>query len=197
LPLFVLGSALAGLILERYLSPRLGVAVVVILLVYSLPFALANRTRSLVRWNRVDDVYHPRSVLYFSDQHESLAHDHIAAANAVNLLSCKDIAIDSYVDRPDSELIGSPRSFYVYPLLSMIHADGSTRNVWYRGVHNWSSRYAYRDKTVPCAVVCFDCARAPVKLSEYQRQGWRPSIFGDIVIFDASRLGFNVERTSE
>jgi hypothetical protein len=187
LPLFVLGSALIGLFLERYIPKRIATVAVSALLIYSVPFVLSNRTRSFVPWRLVDDVYQSRSVMYFSDQHEALASANMAAAEAVNRLNCNDIAIDSYTPLAASEIYGSPRSFYVYPLLAMIHADGGHRTVWYQGVHNWSNGYEeYERHPTPCAVICLDCARVPQKWAEYRGIGGRASAFDYIVVFSAS-----------
>jgi 4-amino-4-deoxy-L-arabinose transferase-like glycosyltransferase len=183
LPLFVLGSALIGLVTERYFPQKLGTAVAVVLLAFALPFAVANRTRSLVPWSRVDDVYHPRAVLYFADEHEVIASANIAAADAVNQLNCNNIAVDSYTSQLASQINSSPMSFYVYPLFALIHA-GRTPTVWYTGVHNWSSKYLDPEShRAPCAVICLDCARVPQKWGEYRGIGGRASVFGDAVIF--------------
>jgi hypothetical protein len=148
-------------------------------------FALTNRSRSLIPWSRVDDVYHPRAELYFTNEHESIAPANIAAAQFVNHLDCRNIAIDTYV--ADPEIKDGPTSFFVYPLLALIHADGGTRTVWYAGVDNLSSRYQKQQlHPAPCAVLCLDCANHPEKWSEYSTMG-RPSVFGNIVIF--SRAG--------
>jgi hypothetical protein len=184
LPLFVVGSALTGFVLERQFSRRVGIAIGLLLIASALPFVIANRQRSLVRWSLVDDIYHPRSVLYFTDTHETVAPLYIAAADAVNKLDCGDIGMDSYVSPVDAG--HDPRSFFVYPLLAMIHADGINRRVWYSGVHNLTSRYLDAESHgTPCAVVCLDCARVPSKWAEYKRVGWRASVFDYIVVFSA------------
>jgi hypothetical protein len=183
LPLFVLGSVLIGILLGRLAAKGLSVALTALFLIFSLPFALANRTRSLVPWTAVDNIYHPRAELYFSDQHEPVAAANIAMAEAVNRADCRYVALDSYVDRPDSTIVRMPKSFFVYPTLSLIHADGQRRTVWYTGVHNWSSRYAARDKAFACEVVCFDCVRAPDKAADYLQHGWQESVYGNDIIF--------------
>jgi hypothetical protein len=187
LPLFVLGSALIGLALERFFSKMAGTVIAILLLLYALPFALSNRERSLIPWSMVDDVYHPRSVLYFSDQHQMIALANLAAAEAINQGDCRDIAIDSYTTQPSSEINHSPRSFYVYPLFALIHADGRARTVWYSGVHNWSARYAGQEHhPAPCAVICLECANVPEKWAEYRDVGGRASVFDYIVVFSSS-----------
>src|SRR5258708_16146822 len=181
LPLFVIGSALAGIVLERCFSRRYATTIALLLLFWALPFAVANRTRSLVPWNRLTHVYHPRQVLYFSDQHEKEASTYIAAAEAVNQSDCRQVAIDAYVEDPAIE--HSPKSLYIYPLLALIHADGDTRTVWYTGVDNLSSKYADQHAhPVPCAVICLDCATVTKTWAEDQGISHRASVFGYIVI---------------
>ena len=192
LPLFVLGSALVGLILESHFSRRVATALGILLLAYALPFATTNRIRSLIPWSQVNDVYHPRSVLYFSDLHEMIASSHIAAADTVNKLNCSNVAIDSYLALPPSQMTTDPLSFYVYPILAMIHADGRARRVWYTGVHNWSTRYqAGESHPPPCAVICLECAGIPEKWAEYQPLGGRASVFGNVVVFSDFGQGSN------
>lgn len=185
LPLFVLGAALVGLILDQRFPRWVGTAIGVLLLIFALPFALTNHHRSLVRWSHGDDVYQPRSVLYFTDTHETLAPTFIAAADAVNKLDCANIAFDSYVAPSDAG--HDARSFFVYPLMAMTHADGLTRSVWYSGVNNLTSRYAERERhPAPCAVVCLDCANVPAKWDEYRSVGGRASVFDYVVVFSAT-----------
>jgi hypothetical protein len=193
-PLFLLAAAVIGISLAYYARPRISTAVVAALLAYALCFATVNRTRALIPWTRavvpwssVADVYQPRDVQYFADQHERAASANIAAAAYVNELSCRDVAIDSYMPIPDSKLYHSPNSFYVYPLLAMIHADGENRRVWYEGVQNFSAKYA-RTQPHPaaCAVICFDCALTASKWDAYRGVGGRAAVFDDIVVFSSS-----------
>jgi len=184
LPLFVLGSALIGLATEKYFPRHLANTITVILLLCGAFFALTNRSRSLIPWSRVDDVYHSRAELYFTNEHESIAPANITAANFVNHLDCRNVGMDTYV--ADPEIKDSPDSFFVYPLLALIHADGGTRSVWYTGVDNLSSRYQSRQiHPSPCVVICLDCVNHPEKWSEYTYIG-RPSVFGNIVVFGSA-----------
>jgi len=195
-PLFVLGAVLVGLTLERYVSRRIATLASVLLLISASFFALANRTRALIPWSRVDDVYRPRPLLYFTDTHDAEAATYIAAANAVNQLDCGQIAIESYTALPASKINHSPKSFYVYPLLALIHADGRNRSVWYTDVHNLSSRYSNEKlHPAPCAVICLSCAKIPGKWDEYRPVGGRASVFEHIVIFAASGAVANVRES--
>lgn len=181
MPLFVLGAGLVGVVLERYFNKRITHAFLILLVLAGISFALLNRTRSLVPWNRVADVYHPRDRLYFSDQHESIADANIAAAAAVKTLACQDVAIDSYVE---SAVGNTPVSFYVYPMLALLHVDGETRRAWYSGVNNRSSHYGdWESHRSPCAVICLGCARVSAKWAEYSSLGGKPLVFDYIVVF--------------
>src|ERR1700730_1500931 len=181
LPLFVLGSALIGLALEKYFPRSFVNTIAVLLLLLGTFLALNNRSRSLIPWSRVDDVYHPRAELYFTNEHESIAPANIAAADFVNHLDCRNIGIDSYL--ADPEIKDGPESLFVYPLLALIHAGDGMQKVWYTGVDNLSSRYEKQQvHPTPCAVICLDCANYSEKSTEYSSIG-RASVFGNIVIF--------------
>jgi hypothetical protein len=179
LAFFVVGAALLGVTLERYLPRKVATAIAALMLLYAVPFVVANRTRSLIPWSRVETIYHPRPYQYFLDAHSAIAPANLAAADFVNHLSCNRIALDVYLDDPAIGL--TPRSMYVYPLLSQIHADGQHRSVWYSGVENDTARYPLAQK--PCAVICMECARVPRKWDEYRNVGGRASVFDYIVVF--------------
>jgi hypothetical protein len=108
----------------------------------------------------------------------------------VNQLNCANIAIDAY--SPALQTAHTPRSFYVYPLFPLIHADGRTRNAWYIGVHNSTNRYANQEPhPAPCAVICLDCVDKPEKWAEYQAAGERVSVFDYIVVFSGGSVTTN------
>jgi hypothetical protein len=179
LPFFVVGAALVGVMLDRYFPRKTATAIVALLVLLAVPFAVANRTRSLVPWSRVENLYHARAYQYFLDSHTSIAPANIAVAQFVNQLSCDRVAIDTYLEHPVLAL--TPRSMYLYPLLAQIHADGRTRRVWYTGVQNDTVRYASTE--TPCAVICLECSRVPQKWAEYRMIGGHASVFDYIVVF--------------
>jgi len=179
LPFFVVGAALVGVMLDRYLPRKAVIVTAALLIFFAIPFAVANRTRSLVQWSRVENLYHSRSYQYFLDGHTDIASANIAAAQFVNQLSCDRVALDVYVE--NQALDRSPRSMFVYPLLAQIHADGRTRSVWYTGVQNDTIGYA--SPQTPCAVICLECARVPKKWDEYRKIGGRASVFDYIAVF--------------
>lgn len=184
LPLFVLSAATIGLVLERCVPRRVALIAGFVMIVYAVPFAVMNRTHSLVPWHRVNDIYHPRAVLYFSDQHEDMAASYAAVAEAVDQAQCRNVAIDSYLEDPQIKL--SPHSLFVYPLLALLHADGVTRTVWYTGVENLTSRYSgLAPHPTPCAVICLECANVRSKWTAYQAVGGRASVFAQTVVFSS------------
>jgi hypothetical protein len=195
LPFFVVGSALVGLSLERLPLRRITLLASIALLVPATILAATNKTRSLVPWSRVEDVYHRRELVYFFDEHKDVAAANIAAASMINQTNCKGVAIDSFTE---SQVIGhGPRSFYVYPLLALIHGDGRTRRVHYDGVQNLTRRYEREaEHSTPCAVVCFDCANVNRKWDEYRKVGGRASVFDYIVVFSSQGTVPNLPQPS-
>lgn len=185
-PLFLLGSVVIGLAMEYGFGRRVSAAIAAVLLAYALLFVMVDRTRALVPWSRVADIYHPRDVQYFADQHEQRAAANIAAAQFVDKLSCRDVAIDSFMPIPDAHLYVSPKSFFVYPLFAMIHADGRHRDVWYEGVHNLTEKYEVtQPHPAACAVICLDCAKSAAEWAAYRNVGGHAAVFDYIVVFSA------------
>jgi hypothetical protein len=177
--------------LDRYLPRKAATAIATLMILFAMPFALANRTRSLVPWSRVENIYHPRGEQYFLDSHAAIASANIAAAEFVNQLSCDRVAIDVYLEHPVLDY--TPRSMFVYPLMAQIHADGHPRRVWYTGVQNDTVRYATAEK--PCAVICLECARASKKWEEYRNVGGRASVFDYIVVFSEKGAQINSDNS--
>jgi hypothetical protein len=112
-----------------------------------------------------------------------MAPSYIAAAEAVNKTDCANVGIDSYSPLSDPDIKRTPESFFTYPILALIHADGRTRTAWFAGVHNLSERYATTQPHPPaCAIMCLDCATAPAKWREYSSFP-NHEVFGNAVVF--------------
>lgn len=173
LPLFVLGAAVTGVILERYWPPRATMAVAVVLLLAAAPFALGNKLRSLLPWDSAFLLRAPRSGLYFADEHQRLTHSWIAAVSALRSADCANIGLDS------------PSEYFVYPMFALLEASPGDRIVRYAGVRNLTSRFAPAGTPRPCAVVCIGCAKTREKWDEYSHDGTQASVFGDVVVFGA------------
>jgi len=102
------------------------------LIVCGLVLALTNNLRSLIRFGRHADVYQPRAVQYFADQHADFAAKTIAAAQFIDRINCQELAVDCYLTPPVLNGDQADKSLFVYPLLALLHTDGSTRGLVFR-----------------------------------------------------------------
>ena len=183
LAFFVLGGVIIAMVLVRYAPRKAVTAIAILLLTWGLLNASLNRFRSLLPVGRGLSAYGPRATMYFAYHNEYLAPSYIAAAATVNKTDCANVGIDSYTPLSDPEIRHDPASFFTYPILALIHADGQTRTAWFSGVHNLTARYAAQQPHPPaCAIICLDCAKAPNKWQEY---GSFPNhlIFEDAIVF--------------
>ena len=134
-----------------------------ILVTWGLLNSSINRFRSLVPVGRWLSVYGPRPMLYFAYKNEYPAPSYIASAETVNKTDCTTVGIDSYTPLTDPEIKRSPDSFFTYPILALIHADGRTRTAWFlRGAR--PQRPCCRKGSpihLPALIICLDCAKAP------------------------------------
>jgi hypothetical protein len=186
LPFFVLGAVVIALALARYCPRRIVTAIAILLLAWGLLNASMNRFRSLVPVGRWESAYGPRSIMYFSYELEYLAPSYIASAEAVNRMGCANVGIDSYTPLSDPEIKRGADSFFTYPILALIHADGRTRTAWFSGVHNLTARYAERQPHPPaCAIICLDCAKVPAKWEEYSSFP-NHAVFENAVVFTSA-----------
>jgi 4-amino-4-deoxy-L-arabinose transferase-like glycosyltransferase len=189
LPFFILGAVIIAIALSRYVPRRVVTFIAIVLVSWGLLNSSINRFRSLIPAGRWLSAYGSRPMLYFAYNNEYMAPSYIAAADAVNKTDCASVGVDSYTPLSDPEINRSPDSFFTYPILALIHADGRTRTAWFAGVHNLSARYAASQPHAPaCAIVCLDCAKTPAKWEEYSSF---PShfVFGDAVVFTNGNAG--------
>jgi hypothetical protein len=183
LAFFVLGGVIIAMVLVRHAPRKVGTAIAILLLGSGLLNASLNRFRSLLPVGRGQTAYGPRATMYFTYHNEYLGPSYIAAAAAVNKTDCASVGIDSYTPLSDLEIKHDPTSFFTYPILALIHADGRTRTAWFSSVHNLTARYAAQQPHPPaCAIICLGCAKAPNKWQEY---GSFPNhlIFEDAIVF--------------
>jgi len=184
LPLFIAAAPLIGAVLESWLNGKTAAWIAAFLILAALPDAVANRFRSLVPMRPLQSVYQARRVLYFAEEHMTLAPLYISLADAVNQTGCKNVAIDAYTPTAMRLIKNTPQSWYQYPLFALIHADGVHRTVWYTDVHNLSSKYVDANPhPAACAVVCLQCAAVPEKMQEYESAGGRATVIGSDVLF--------------
>ncbi|HXW55686.1 MAG TPA: hypothetical protein VEJ67_08070 [Candidatus Cybelea sp.] len=190
LALFVVAAPLIGTVLESYFRRSLATGVATLLLLGALPFAFANRFRSLLPIPSFVTVYHGRNLLYFAEEHQNIADAYISAARHIEHLACRDVAIDAYTPRAMSEVTSTLPSWFDYPLFVLFRADGVHRTVWYTAVHNLSGKYENsHPHPRPCAVVCLECANVRAKWQEYGPLSDQASTFGPEVVFALKPLG--------
>jgi hypothetical protein len=189
LPLFVLSAALIGLFLQAR-SPRTQSVAVAVLLVGVASYAFRNDIRSWIPrpLHKAVDVYRPRADLYFADDHLSSMPDKMTLVGLINRSSCQTLAFDSYNPKPDAELLESPESFFVYPLMALTGVDTGRRSAWYEGVHNLSAKYAPSvAHPSACAVLCLSCAGVEERLAAYRSYPNAQTV-GKDVLFSEQRL---------
>jgi hypothetical protein len=193
LPLFALAAALIGVQFEKYFSKTWTTVAAAALLVLAIPFVLFNGMRAWVPWGKVTNVYHARAELYFGDGgHDVLYPAYAGIAREILESRCHDIAIQSYLPGPESEMTRDATSFYVYPLFALLRVDRKDLHLSYTGVTNKTAVLSQPAASNPsCAVICLDCVGHPASTGSYVTQGGKESIFGnnEVFIFPAAQGG--------
>jgi hypothetical protein len=187
LPVFILGAAVLGAVLPAFCPRRVTALLGAVLLIGSLPFALANKARPLVTFGSLHDdqaetmrygngsiFQRTRQQLYFGDAANILAPSYMAASKEVLASGCRRVGIDASMQH------------YEYPILALIRSDTAGPAVQYVGVSNRSATYHLAGQEAPCMVVCPGCAKDPAKVEEYKTVGGQMAVFGDVVVFGAS-----------
>jgi hypothetical protein len=171
LPLFLLGVALVGVVLERS-WPRIALTCVAcLLLLAALPFVLLNSLRPLVSVKSPSIFHESRTETYFADSHRWQLHSYLAAANFVKATGCNSVGVDSSFDDFD------------YPMFALLGAGHGDRKVRYSEVKNLTAEYARPDSGPVCAVICLRCANSPAKWAQYKHVGGKVSVFDEIAVF--------------
>jgi hypothetical protein len=179
LPLFALGLAVVGVVLENNL-PRLALfAVAWALLISALPFAIFNSLRPLAPWPRASILRQSWVESYFADSHDHWEDSYVAAAKLLQSSRCRSIGVDASLEDFD------------YPLFALLGAGHNEREVRYAGVRNLTSVYSRPGNIPPCVVICLRCAHAPAKWAEYKKVGGRVSVFDELAVFSSDGNLFN------
>ena len=173
LPLFVLASPIAGVVLERLKPVILQIALCVFLLNNARPYLFENWVRplkgptSLLRTSRDQN--------YFADMTQwEERKDFRPAADAAASLACPVIGID--INRFQLE----------YPFMALVRERNPQVQFVHTGVHNLSMKYAPPVSGAPCAVVCLDCAGDPASLKLYSGFG-PPLQIGQFLLFSSNQ----------
>jgi len=141
-PLFAMAAPLLVMTITSDIGgirKSIGYAILSCMVIYSLPFALHNQSRSLVslQWNRKD-----RMELYFQNR-AHLLHDYIDAMNIVEKAGVREVGL--YLDRGDWEY-----PFWVVALQK--EKNGRTISFRHVGVSN-VSRMLEEDTFLPLYVI--------------------------------------------
>lgn len=183
LTLFIVTAAPVAILLEQAWHAAHGLALGLLLVAHGLFFATQNEIRGLIPRRSTWIFAHSRAELSAADQHLAAVPQWVALADAVNSQPCNVTAIDAYMPVRDRDLIRSPPSYFVYPILALIHAY-ERHHVRYAGVGNMTAAFAGSVPTEPaCALICLSCASAPEKWRQYGRHGAEGAVFGDDVLF--------------
>lgn len=174
LPLFALGMALVGVVLERRWNQVTLFVVACLMLVSALPFALFNSLRPLAPWPRASVFREARLDSYFADSHDRWIDSYVSATKLVESSHCNSVGVDSSLEDFD------------YPVFALLNAGHTEREVHYAGVRNLTAAYARSGVQTPCVVICLRCANAPAKWAEYKDVGGRASVFDEVVVFSSA-----------
>jgi hypothetical protein len=171
LPLFALGLALVGVVIERA-WPRWAVTCVAfLLLVSAVPFALLNSLRPLVPLMSTSILRESRVDSYFADSHQFWIDSYTSTSQFVSAGTCDRVGMDTSLEDFD------------YPLFELLGAGHRNRKVRYTNVRNLTASFVRPESGPPCVVICLRCANAPAKWAEYQAVGGRVSVFGEVAVF--------------
>jgi hypothetical protein len=140
-PLFAMAAPLLAITIASEIGrvkKRIGSVMVLCLVLYSLPFTLANQSRSLVslEWNRKD-----RLELYFQNRRD-LLRGYKNAIHVVHEASTQDVGL--YLGRNDWE--------YPFWVLALQERNGKALTFRHVGVSNLS-RTIYQDEVLPVYVI--------------------------------------------
>jgi len=171
MPLFLLGVALVGVVLERSWPRVVLTSVACLLLLAALPFVLLNSLRPLISVKSPSIFRQSRTETYFADSHRWQIHSFLGAASFVDATKCNSVGVDSSFDDFD------------YPMFAILGAGHGDREVRYSEVKNLTAEYARPGSSPPCAVICLRCANSPAKWAQYRKVGGRVSLFDEIAVF--------------
>ncbi len=175
LPMFVLGSALAGAVICDRWPKSIAAMTMIVLIVGAAPFALGNEIRPLIFGGNVFDK--TRDELYFNDRGVgSMFLPYQGIANLIKKTGCKNIGLEIRAGG------------YEYPMLALL--DGGYRNYVVRQMPDATlmGKVAndMRDYS-PCAVICFSCSNQPSMIERYRDPYTEVSTFGDNLVFTRAR----------
>jgi len=166
LPLFVLWSAVIGVVFERQFRRAVTDTIGAILIVAAIPAVLLNPSRPLIKPGGQSVVWAPRDLLYFSAR-PSLFEPYQRAASLINKSSCQNVGIEI------------PSDGYEYPLMALLGIEPGGRQIIYVG----AEAMPLRDPSL-CAIICVECR--PDRITGYGEEFGAPAIFETVTVFGRS-----------
>ena len=172
LPLFVLGSPLVGLALEKLRPAALQAVACLFLLNNARPYLFENWVRP---WKGPNSIWKTtRDRQYFNDMSQwGNRASYEGAVAAVQESGCNRVGID--ISRFQLE----------YPFQALLRERNPGVEFVHVGVENESVRYQ-RAPAAVCAVLCMDCAGSPELIERYGSVG-RPVQINRFMLFFASK----------
>jgi len=169
LPLFVLGSPLAGLAIEKLRPPALQAVVCLFLLNNARPYLFENWVRP---WRGPNSIWKTtRDRQYFNDMDQwGNRSSYEGAVAAMEGSGCNKVGID--ISRFQLE----------YPFQALLRERNTNVQFVHVGVNNASVRYERAPAPSPCAVLCMECADAPALIERYRSIG-QPIQVGRFMLF--------------
>jgi 4-amino-4-deoxy-L-arabinose transferase-like glycosyltransferase len=182
--MLILGSALIGIAIHRYLTKTWQTAVILLFIIAAQPHVYANFDRTILGLQSV--LVTSRTSQYFSDHRrdeESFRAAIDLAGRTAERTECDTIGIDNSYDKLAQARM-PPLEYPVMALLKQSRPDAVFLHV---GVHDPSQRYADRfPRSQPCVVVCLACKGDDSKIDQFRAIG-PPVFFGQAAVFLAGR----------
>ena len=166
LPLFVLWSALIGVVFERQFRRVMTDFVGAALILAAMPATLFNEIRPLINRSGLSVITTPRERLYFSAR-PALYDSYRRAASLIAESSCQNVGIDI------------PINGYEYPWMVLLGIKPGGRQIRYVG----DESIPLRDDSV-CTVICMKCR--PLRLAGYTWEFGAPTTFDTVAVFGPS-----------
>ncbi len=183
LPLLVLATPVVATFLCQR-APKVVPSLAGLLFLLALPPLLFNKSRPLLSIPPMRSYAGQPSMfrrdrweLYFEEE-PTLRQVYVPAAAAVRQENCSDVGVDTSAQGYSFE----------YPFFVLAQSPQRHARFRYTDVRNLSSKYIDdTDRSVPCAVACFDCAHNAAKWTHYSALLPRAETFGSLVVFFPSR----------
>jgi hypothetical protein len=173
-PVFILMSPVAGMMIARLPVPALQVVLCAVLLSNARLAATQNWTRPLTGPKSLLQM--SRNEAYFNDIGQwSNRESYLRSVDAMAATQCPLVGIDT------------SRNHVQYPFMILLRQRLPAVRFVETDVRNPSEKYAHRVPSKPCAVFCPDCEGDNEKIARYQLRYREALPFGRFLIFAGAR----------